>query len=1039
MPHAPELNARSPLDTPRAHRRLARWWIATAFALAAAFTGANARAEVTDTATVPTFLSVPGIPRDVVPSLAQDGEGFLWVGTGDGLARYDGYRLKSVEREGSDPLARNMGWIRTMVTGPDGRVWMGTESAGLAVYDPDQRRILNLGGPEAGPQHAIIALALDGERRVWIGTVGGGLLRYDEGRKHFERLALPALAQDDVHASAITRGKDGTMWIGHRHGLARWRPGAAAAEVVALPPHPRVNGPDTVQALLATEEGRLWLGTQHGDLGILEANDAFRWLPAAERGGIQALAFDGHGQLWVGHRSGLDLIDPASGALRQRLRHRGDQPGGLAGNDVTQILRAANGAMWVAGYGVGLQRHASSPAIAIRGPDANPDSPLGYADVRALVALDAERILAATATGRVAVLDAALRVQGAWPAPGPAIEAMARDATGDLWMAGGGRAWRFSPEGRIRGQWDTEAGRSIFLRAGPDGTLWLGADRGLLRLRPGASAFEPVTDRGGTPLAEEIFAMTADGKGGWWVGGRAGLFRIVAGENVLTPTEAAPGHELGFPLVLGLLLDRRGQLWVDTPVAGLHRLEGVDAQGRLRFERISVRHGIVGRPFGANLHEDERGRLWSQAFIYDPSADRLDELRPADGVQIGTPWFGADARLPDGRLLFGGSRGVMRVDPRRFEVSEAQPPLVVTGLRIDGLPHRPRSLREGLVLPPGRRSFGVEFAALEYADPQRVRYRYRLAGYDPDWLPTDASFRSPSYSELRPGAYTFEVQATNRNGIWNPKTLRLPVTVQPRWWQTLWAHWAFGLLVIAAVSGVVRLRTAQLRRRQGVLEAMVAERTRELEEASLTDPLTGLRNRRHLMRHIEDDLRRARAPTRSTRPNGRQSADLLVFVIDLDHFKTINDRYGHAIGDALLVQTAGTLRHLFREGDTLVRWGGEEFLVIARDSDRHRAGELAERLRCELRDMALRLPGDEDASVSITASIGFVAYPPDRSTPDAWSLDAVLQLADAALYAAKSRGRNRWVGVTAIPAAVAGSGDAADWLGHPDTVVRQSD
>jgi len=121
----------------------------------------------------PTFLSVPGIPRDVVPSLAQDGEGFLWIGTGDGLARYDGYRLTPVERESDDPLRRNMGWVRAMASGPDGRLWIGTESAGLAVHDPDSQQIVDLGGPETGTQHSIIALALDGGGRVWIGTVGG--------------------------------------------------------------------------------------------------------------------------------------------------------------------------------------------------------------------------------------------------------------------------------------------------------------------------------------------------------------------------------------------------------------------------------------------------------------------------------------------------------------------------------------------------------------------------------------------------------------------------------------------------------------------------------------------------------------------------------------------------------------------------------------------------------------------------------------------------------------------------------------------------
>jgi diguanylate cyclase (GGDEF)-like protein len=987
----------------------------------------------------PTFLSVPGIPRDVVPSLAQDGEGFLWIGTGDGLARYDGYRLTPVERESDDPLRRNMGWVRAMASGPDGRLWIGTESAGLAVHDPDSQQIVDLGGPETGTQHSIIALALDGGGRVWIGTVGGGLLRYDEREGRFERLSLPEARSGGGQPMDMTRGADGTMWIGHRDGLARWRPEALAAEPVMLPPRPSGAVRDPVQAVFAAEDGRLWLGTQQGDLAVIGGDGAVRWAPAAARGAVQAIASDGQGRLWVGHRSGLDLVDPATGELRQRLRHRADQPGGLAGNDVTQILRDASGALWVAGFGVGLQRHTGSAAIAVRGPDADPRGPLGDADVRALLALDADRILAATAAGPIALLDDELRIRGAWPGPEAPVDAMLRDAAGQVWMAGTGRVWRFSAAGQPSGEWRTGAGRALFLLEAPDGGLWLGAERGLLRMARGSDAFVPLRDEAGRPLEQEVFAMAPDGDGGWWVGGRAGLHRIAPAEDVLRAAEIAPDDALGFPLVLGLLRDQRGQLWVDTPVAGLHRLAGVDAQGRLRFERISVRHGIVGRPFGANLHEDDRGRIWSQAFVYDPAADRLDELRPADGVQIGTPWFGADARLPDGRLLFGGSRGVMRVDPRRFEVSDAHAPLVFTGLRIDGLPHRPRSLREGLVLPPGTRSFGVEFAALEYADPQRVRYRYRLAGYDPEWLPTDASFRSPGYSELAPGTYTFEVQATNRFGAWNPDTRRLPVIVQPRWWQTTAARWAFVLLSLAAVWAVVTLRTARLKRRQAVLEAMVAARTKELEQASLTDPLTGLRNRRHLMRHIEDDLRDARAPRSGARTDGRQGDDLLVFVIDLDHFKAVNDRHGHAVGDALLVQTADALRRVFREGDTLVRWGGEEFLVVARDSDRRRAGELAERLRCELRDMALPLPGADRTAVSITASIGFVAYPPDRAAPDAWSLDAVLQLADAALYAAKSNGRNRWVGVTAIPAAVAGSGDAADWLGHPDTVVRQSD
>ena len=1018
------------------------WLLAFVLGLGGPAASANAAAALPDAAppdaaaAAPelTFVSVPGIPRNVVAGLAQDRDGWLWLGTGDGLARFDGYRLQKVERDGPDALARNMGWVRAMAAAPDGRLWIGTESSGLAVHEPDTRRIRLLGGPQPGTQPSIVAVALDGEGRVWMGTLGGGLLRFDERSARFETLALPGEAAGEGQAYALATSAEGGVWVGHRAGLARWRPGDTVLRPVPLPKHPEAPSRDPVLALLAADDDRLWLGTQRGHLAVVDADGQAAWLPAAGRGPVHALALAPDGPLWAGHRFGIDLVDTRNGALRQRLVHRANQPAGLAGNDVTAVLRDAAGAMWVAGYGIGLQRHRSSPAITVRGPESDRDGPLGTADVRALLALRDQRILAATSSGSVAVLDADLRVLGALPYRGPPIEAMAEDADGRRWLAARGRVLMTDDRGRVLREWEPDAGAALLLQCDPDGSVWLGAERGLLRWRPGEAGFTALRDLHGHKLEGEVFDLAADGEGGLWVGGRAGLHHLAAGEDVLRPVEAAPGHALGFPLVLGLLRDRRGTLWLDTPVAGLHRMIGRDASGRAMFERISVRHGVVGRPFGANLHEDARGRIWSQAFVYDPAADRLDELRAADGVQIGTPWFRSHARMADGRLLFGGSRGLMRVQTERFEPSRDQPPLVISSLRVNGLPHRPRSMREGLLLPPGTRSFGVEFAALDFADPELVRYRYRLLGYDPEWLPSDANFRSPSYSELPPGAYTFEVQATNRSGLWSPHTLRLPVVVQPHWWQTRWALLSLATLAGFAVWGLVRSRTAQLRRRQDTLERMVLARTAELRQVSQTDALTGLRNRRYLAQRIDEDLKLVQR--QHAKATGRDDVDLLVFLIDLDHFKAINDGHGHAAGDAVLVQTAEALRRVFRDTDTLVRWGGEEFLVVARATERKHAGELAERLRREIAGLPALLPGPLAGALAVTASIGVVAYPPDPGHPDGWRWGAVLQLADAALYAAKHRGRNGWIAVLASPSHVAAEGGAGDWIAHPETVIE---
>jgi len=981
----------------------------------------------------PQFRSV-AVPQKLVPAVAQDHAGFLWVATSQGLTRYDGYRLKPVELEGQHAAERNLGWIRALSPARDGGLWIGSESRGLLRHDPVSGRVERHGSAagDAGPHAVIRALAEDGDGSVWVGSLGGGLCRYRPDLRRHERQDLRWRGEPETRVLALRVAADGTVWAGHWRGLARREGGNW--ESLELP---GAAGGVTVLALAEDRSGRLWFGTQDGRLGVVERGEA-RWLRQDLGLAVQAIAEGSDGLIWVGTKKGLLWLDPADGHQRVALQHDPRQPEGLAGDDISSLLRDRDGALWVAGFGVGLQRHQYHPAFAVRGADADAASPLAAADIRAVLALrQRDEVLVTTQTGHVVRLDARpeaeLATLGLWPRGGPQgiVESLAEGPSGEIWLASAGRLQQHAADGRLLRDWKLDGGRAQRLLVRANGEVWLGMQEGLYRLAGAqATALERVQPAAGAPLQGAIHALIDDGDG-LWLGGQQGLFRWRSGR--LEAVRAAPGQALGTPIVMGLLRGRDGVLWVDTPVSGLHRLAGFDDEGRARCERISERHGVDGR-FGGNLEQDAQGRLWSQLQVYDPKQDSLDGFGAAEGASFGTYWFFASTTLRDGRMLFGGSRGLLVVQPRAFKPRAPSAPVVLSSLRVDdsaqALPP------QGLRLPAGTRSLAVEFAALDFADPSALRYQYRLLGLDQDWTDADASSRSLRFGTLVPGRYTLQVRASRQGGRWGEQPLALEIEMLPAWWQTVYARVAALLIGLLLLWALVQWSTRSLRRREAVLQALVDARTAELREASLTDVLTGLRNRRYLQLRIDEDLRlclRRHEPPAVPGPD----SDLLLMLLDIDHFKRINDAHGHAAGDAVLVQLAERLRRVFRDTDSLVRWGGEEVLALVRGTHRDRAADLAARVGQAVRDTGFDIGIGEP--LQITVSIGFVAFPLDPTLPRLWDWQASLDLADAALYAAKAQGRDGYVGVLRAHGMRAEElpKTPGAWLHEPRLVVRR--
>ncbi|MFY7865114.1 two-component regulator propeller domain-containing protein [Roseateles sp.] len=1026
----------------------------------------------------PRLESVARMPNSVVSALAQDKDGFVWVGSAAGLMRFDGYSFRPLLLPGEGGAdKRSLGFVRSLLVARDGRLWVGTDSGGVVVHDPfsEAIRVLAPGQqnqPDAMPGGTILTLTEDLDGAVWIGSGLYGLARVDPAdhslRTFRQSGRAGSLPDDRVQAALVDR--QGDLWVGSFTGLARKRAGSEKFENVPLPGFSGLDAPPLVLRLFEAEDGQLWVATQQGDLLLLSAGSREPRLieRGGSRGAVYALMGANAQQVWVGRASGVEVRAAADGRVERLLRHNPRNPATLSGNEVRSLLRDRSGSIWVGGFGSGLQRYnADNKSIGVRKLDEAGDAVFEDPSARSLLELSSGDIWVGTTAQGIGILDAQLHLKrqlqldtrpanqrNASPMPPMRVATLTQIRDGSIWIGSESRLLRVNESGQLLQSLGLGPGRVRRTVLGRDGSLWIGTQDGLHRLDPSRTALQRMSLAAGEPVRGDINAIVEASDGAVWVGGETGLYRWAAGAQVLERVRSQAGRGMANATVTGLLLDRRQQLWVDTAV-GLHKLVAWDGQ-TAAFDRVSERHGIAGRAFGANLLEDGQGRIWSQVFMYDPNRDHLHELTPADGADAGTTWFRSYIQLRNGRFLFGSGKGLMLVDADQFQTWTYQPPVLATELRIDGERVNVGRLQQGLTLQPKQRSFSLEFAALDYSDPSRCRYAYRLEGFDGDWVETTSALRVASYSNLAPGEYRLRVKASNRSGLWSPHELSIPVQILPAWWQSWWARLLLGLVTLSALLGLVRWRTAFLERRQHALEERVRERTAELEglskalhektlaleELSLSDPLTGLRNRRFLSQHIESDvamtLRRHEAFARlgGAMPD---DADLVFFLLDIDHFKDINDRFGHPAGDLLLQQMRDRLRLVFRDSDYLVRWGGEEFLIVVRGSARAHAPELAERMRALVAEQPFML--GHGLALNKTCSIGFAAFPLCSAHARALDWHRTLAVADAMLFAVKRGGRNGWMGVLnaqAASAQVLRERSAEDWLQAVDTERVQS-
>ena len=676
--------------------------------------------------------------------------------------------------------------------------------------------------------------------------------------------------------------------------------------------------------------------------------------------------------MWVGTLDGLSRQDSVSGALLS-VFGASNRPHGITEGNILSVLPVSDGNVWL-----GLHSNGVDIIDPVRGRiktiPAGPGDPL-------------------TSLPRAYV----------W--------AMAEVPGGQVYLATFKGLYRTDLSGRaptrvsIPGR-DPDAGTTSVIQG--DGRIWLGGMKdGLWSIGlDGKSATKPEHFDGGMLTDDRLNVLAFGGEKDIWIGTRNGLNHLDLATRKTEQIPPAPGDPEGLSggYISALMMDQAGRLWVATVGGGIDVLVGRRG-GKPIFHTIGIADGLPDANIDM-LVADRRGRIWASTdngmAVIDPDNFTVHPLRRADGVAVSSYWSGSGAVTAEGELLFGGVGAMTVVRPERFQPWEYHPPVVVTDVRVGDKPLLSTRFNEpdqnaSVSVPADANSLSVEYAALDFTAPDQNHYAYWLEGYDRGWIDVDATRRVAAYTNLPPASYTLHLRGSNRDGVWSQSVLHIPITVQPAWYQTVWCKLAEAFALVGGSILLVQRRTAYLRHRQRELERQVAERTAELEQSkrqieliAYQDALTGLPNRRMFIgdfqKHLVLESRRA----------GR----FALLLIDLDHFKKINDTLGHDAGDALLVEAASRLQNAVRHSDCLARLGGDEFAILLTDMvDKAAAEAICQRI---IESFLAPIPFN-GVDMRTSASIGMALYPTHGANQD-----ALYKSADLALYEAKAAGRNTW-------------------------------
>lgn len=756
-----------------------------------------------------------GLPQSSINAILQTHEGYLWLGTQEGLVRFDGMGFTPFDKSNSN-LGAN--YITSLVEDQEGTLWVGTRGGGISRLQHGQFSTYTT--REGLPSNHVSSLVQTQDGTLWVGTYDAGVSRLTTGTQiSFDPVEdLPSEAINTLYEA-----QTGHLWIGTRGGGAvRLGDG----HLVSFDTGDGLTGND-VTALHETDDGTLWVGLREGGLNQIHNGHVIPFALDDRYAGIsiQTLYGDVAGALWIGtFRAGVCRYTNAHFSCLNDAE-------GLAHNSVKALYEGREGSLWIGTDGGGLNRLQDGKFTIYTTHEG-----LGH-DFANTVYEDVEGALWIGTEGGVS------RLQEGVFTTFTTADGLSNDFVMSLYGTRDGSVWIGTDDGLNRYQngvitsYSTRDGlpaTAIYaLFADADDALWMATSKGLVRYQD--DTFTTFTTEDG--LTDNIITAIAQGPdGSLWVGTYTrGLMQLLNGKVIATYSHTN-GLESDF--VLAIHPDADGTVWFSTREGGMNRLR----DGHLTT--YTTRDGLHNDTV-LHILEDKRGHLWmsSSRGLFALSKTQFDQYDVGDRTTLASVVYDRSAGLKsqefmggtqpagwqraDGSLWFplsGG--GIAGIDPARIK-RNIQPPLIV--LEEAASKDHVLSLTEMTSLPPGEDRVAFRYAGLSLLAPKKVRYRYMLEGADPTWIEAGTR-REAFYTNLEPGTYTFRVMARNNDGIWSDEAASVTFRLRPYFYQRpiFYVFSILGFLLLAFLG--YNLRVRHLKSREKELVELVEARTHDLRE-----------------------------------------------------------------------------------------------------------------------------------------------------------------------------------------------------------------
>jgi signal transduction histidine kinase/ligand-binding sensor domain-containing protein/CheY-like chemotaxis protein len=816
-----------------------------------------------------------GLPQATVNATLQDSQGFVWLGTEDGLVRYDGHELVryAYSRTVGGGLPGN--FIRDIVEDSHHDLWIAVKDAGLArwnratdsftVYRHDPARAASLASDVTR------VLRIDGQGRIWVGMSDAGIDVLDPRSGAIEHMRHDpndpqSLGDDRVFAMTLDRA--GALWIGTAAGLDRWQPESRAFV------HFRhdAGNPDAfdgtqVSQIFEDQGGSLWIGTFDGGLSRLDragrrierfTHDARRATSLASDD-VRGILQDRAGHLWVGTAEGLDLLDRSTGRFTH-YRHDERDAGSLRDSYIMSLYEDATGLIWIGTRGGGVSRwNPRSWELGGNRPNwldgkivtsfaDTAGQKLWIASMGGLVQFDA-------GNGEAVDIDS---IVGRRDALGDKrVMSLRLDHRGALWigtMTNGLK--KLTADARLESiptkpgdphSVSAEGIMTIF--ESRNGLIWLGTlDGGANVLDPATGAIRQLpfkTSAPGAISAGSVSAIAEDLQGNMWFGTDSGGLDLARADGTVVKVfRHDPNDPASIPsnTIYTIEVDAKGRIWVGTDGGGLARVVGsAAAPDAIRFAVVAREEGLSSDTIYGVL-SDAKGRIWLSGdaglMRYDPETGAVKTYHREHGLQGEEFEYNATFRSRDGRLCFGGPGGFNIFDPSRLTENAHAPRVALTRLEVLGVPvpsARAFWLLDRIPVDYRASIVSLDFGALDFTSPKRNRLAYRVAGLSDRWIDLGAQHRV-TLTNLDPGDHLLEVRAANADSVWSDPPLRLTIHRDPAPWRAPWAYAVYALVLMLVLWYRIRRQRADLTRMVEAkrrLESEVALRTRELLDSNL--------------------------------------------------------------------------------------------------------------------------------------------------------------------------------------------------------------